>query len=758
MIIRRSVPSQPGTDLASLPYTHLRSDSPVAVPFLKWAGGKGSVAPRVIAHLGQPEAASTYFEPFLGGGAVFFRLRPAHAVLSDLNHALIETYTTVKTNVEALISELEALAPPSTREAYEAVREEFNDLRKPGGGRTRTDSVRRSALFVWLNHCCFNGLYRENREGEFNVPFGYYKDAFIFDPENLRDASRALDAAHADLESADYATALSTARPGDLIYLDPPYDPVGQTANFTGYTSSGFGADNQWQLAKLVHQLLERGCRVVVSNSPTPDVRELYSDLAHELVLVPRAINCDGAKRGRVGEMLLYPKQRLTLHDRLDRVIRHKGFDLDGIQTYQVTSAELKSLGGAEPRLIAKMDTREQLPPLLAGSGYFLLPTSTRKYAIVPGEGYHDLEGIDDRPRTFTPEREIPVTIALKSGESAAIQTALYSGLLEEVIGVPQLRSTLHNDKVTIKDSEIHYGKHWSLQLRGAQAEVDAGFENHGDFFLFECKVWPHSTLKDFNVRQLFFPQLHAWEDFAERGIKLRPRCFFLNIEPDTSTYRFWEYTFGDPHDYSDLKLVRRQAFRLLQKRRNSPTELLEELLVPQASHTTYVPQADDPSKLVALLEGVAEGLTTADQLAARFQFDPRQSNYYGEAAEELGMLERQRGRGFSLTPLGSLIVKHTSDLAAKEVIQRIFTLPVFREIAQSAVKTGNPTIPQDQIPQMISRASQGRYNETTVRRRTQSVVAWLNWIGEVTGTIRVRPSPPPLRGQHPLERFAPLG
>ena len=728
-----------------------------AFPFLKWAGGKSTVAPRAIARLGPTEPASTYFEPFLGGGAVFFRLQPGHAVLSDLNRALIETYTSVKANVGALISELEKLAPPSTREAYETVRDEFNDLRRVGRGGSRSDVIRRSALFIWLNHCCFNGLYRENKDGDFNVPFGYYKDAFIYDPANLLAASEALESAHSDLKCADYATVLSSARPGDQIYLDPPYDPVGETANFTGYTSSGFGAENQWQLSNLVHQLVERGCRVVVSNSPTSDIRELYSDLSHEMVLVPRAINCNGSKRGRVGEMLLFPRQRLTLHDRLDRVIRHKGFDLDGVQTYQVTSAEMKALGGAEPRLIAKMDTREQLPPLLAERGYFLLPTSTRNYAIVPGDGYHDLEGVDERPRSFTPEREIPVTVALKSGESAAIQTALYSGLLGEVVGVPQLRSTLHNDKVTIRDAEIHYGKHWSLRLKGAQVEVDAGFENHGDFFLFECKVWPHSTLKDFNIRQLFFPQIQALEDFEARKLELRPRCFFLNVEPDSSTYRFWEYAFGDPHDYSDMRLVQKHAYRVVQPKPSSPTELLAELLRQEASKTTYVPQADDPSKLVALLEGVGEGLTRADQLADRFKFDPRQSNYYGEAAEELGLITRDRARGFSLTGIGAKIARQNTDAAAQGVIERILTLPVFRQIAENAVESGTPVVAQDLIPRIIERTSHGRYNETTIRRRTQSVVAWLNWIGEVTGTIRVRPSPPPLRGQHPLEHFARL-
>jgi DNA adenine methylase len=725
------------------------------VPFLKWAGGKGLVANQIIRRLGPSELGSTYFEPFLGGGAVFFRLLPRHAVLSDLNHSLIEVYQVVKDDVEGLIDQLQSIPKPTARSAYEQIRGDFNELKRAGHSGSRTTSVRRSALFIWLNHTCFNGLYRENKEGQFNVPFGYYKDAFIFDPENLRNASRELVAAHADIQCASYSAVLTSAKAGDQIYLDPPYDPVAETANFTGYTSSGFGQNDQWQLSNLVHSLIDRGCRVIVSNSPTPDIRELYSDMGHEMVLVPRAINCVGTKRGRVGEMLFYPRQRVTLHDRLDRVIRQKGFDLDGFQTFEITSAELKLIGGAEPRLIAKMDTREQLSPLLSTRGYFILPTSTRNYAIVPGDGYHDLEGTDDRGTTFRPAREIPVTVALKSGESAAIQTALYSGLLEQVIGVPQLRSTLHNDKVTIRDAEIHYGDAWSLHLRGAQVEVDAGFENHGDFFLFECKVWQHSQLKDFNVRQLFFPQLQASEDFRRRNLGLRPRCFFLNVEPESATYRFWEYAFDDPLDYSSVRLVKKQAFRLVQDRPPSPSKLLEELLNCEPSSTTYVPQADDPSKLVALLEGVAEGLATAQQLADRFQFDPRQSNYYGEAAEELGLIHRERGRGFVLTGLGSAVVKDSTDAAARQVIERIFTLPVFRNIADDVIKSGDPTISQDQISRYISKAAKGRYNQTTTDRRAQSVSAWLNWIGEVTGTIRARPTPPPLRGISPLEKYS---
>lgn len=730
-----------------------RLNTSVAAPFLKWAGGKGLVAERVLLRLGVAEPSSTYFEPFLGGGAIFFRLLPAHAVLADLNRTLIDTFLVVKRHVESLITELESLSPPASRDAYEQVRTEFNTLREERRT-TQSDTVRRAALFIWLNHTCFNGLYRENKEGEFNVPFGYYKEAFIYDSENLRLASQALEQAHADLRCGDYPDTLKSAKAGDRIYLDPPYDPVGGTANFTNYTSSGFGQSDQWRLSDLVHRLIEKGCRVVLSNSPTPDIRELYSDMRHEVVLVPRAINCDGTKRGRVGEMLFFPRQRLTLHDRFDRVVNQRGFDLDGVRTYRVTSAELKSIGGAEPRLIAKMDTREQLPHLLLEKGYFVLPTSAREYAIVPGEGYHDLEELDSRPSKFVPERKIPVTVALKAGESAAIQTALYSGLLERVVGVPRLRPTLHNDRLSIRDVSIHYGRSWTLRLRGAQVEVDAGFENHGDFFLFECKAWRKSYLKDFNVRQLFFPQLQALEDFRTRGVSLRPRCFFLNVDPDSSIYRFWEYTFEDPLDYSSIRLVRVQSFLMDQRATSSPTKLLEELMVQSPSRTTFVPQADDPAKLTALLQGVAEGYTTADQIARRFQFDPRQSNYYGEAVEELGLLVRSRARGFELTDVGRRVARENTDVAAREVIERILTLPVFRRIAEQTLKTGDPNVPHDQLPTLIMDSSRGRYNPTTAHRRAQTVAAWLNWIGEVTGTIRVRPSPPPLRGISPLEHY----
>ncbi len=714
----------------------------VAVPFLKWAGGKSIIADRIIKRIGPLPPFATYFEPFLGGGAVFFRLRPKQAVLIDSNEALIRAYRVVKENAESLIHELEGLPPPTGRLDYERRRDEFNTLLPAREGPTRGEDTRLAALFIWLNHTCYNGLFRVNKEGKFNVPYGQYERAFIYDPENLRAAARILEGARADLVSGDYLAVMSRAVAGDAIYVDPPYHPIDETSSFTGYTSEGFGTSDQARLAQSVLRLMDRGCRVVVSNSPTPDIRELYRGLRHEEVLVPRAINCVGSKRSRIPELLIYARGRMTLHDQWEKVVTACEFTLDGRSTFEVTSSRVKKITGEEPRLVAKMDSREDLPRMLAQGGYFILPVSARKYAIVPGDGYHNLEHTDAPAEVFRPEREVPVTVALQAGESAAIQTALYTGLLEKVVGVPRLRSTLHNDRVTLNGVTVKYGDAWSLPINGARVEVDAGFENHDEFFIFECKNWHKSELTNFNVRQLFFPQLRALKELRELGYDWSIRCFFLNVEPTNAVYRFWEYEFRDPFDYSSMRLKEVHAFQLVQEHGPAPGRLLERLLARDTTNTDYVPQADDAAKLLTLVQGVAEGYATTAEIATRFRFDPRQSSYYGEAAEELGLIERHRGQRFLLTGLGTQVARLPTDEATKAVIERIFTLPVFREIGEAALKARTSVFnPEDLLP-IARKASHGRYNETTIRRRNQSVAAWLNWIGEATGTIRVRPQP----------------
>ncbi|RLI52957.1 MAG: DNA adenine methylase [Candidatus Thorarchaeota archaeon] len=278
----------------------VRSETPR--PFLKWAGGKG----QLLEDLDQvfPPDFSRYFEPFLGGGAVFFHLSRigfgGQSILSDTNPELITAYQVVRNSVEALIDELQSGFYVSTKEVFYEIR---GWDREPSW--RHVDPVRRTARMIYLNRTCYNGLYRVNQKGQFNVPFGRYKNPTICDEENLRAVSKALK--NAKILCADFAEALQDAGPGDFVYLDPPYQPMSDTAYFTEYTSGGFGVDEQKRLADVFLDLHKRGCLVLESNSDVPLIRKLYENDAFitETVQARRAISCDPTGRGTVGELLI---------------------------------------------------------------------------------------------------------------------------------------------------------------------------------------------------------------------------------------------------------------------------------------------------------------------------------------------------------------------------------------------------------------------------------------------------------------------
>jgi DNA adenine methylase len=272
-------------------------------PFLKWAGGKAQAFGEFRQFIPAIRQDHTYFEPFLGGGAVFFGLRPDSAVLSDFNQALVFTYQAVKDDVETLIGVLGRMPPPETDKEYYAARTRFNRLLTKLSTLDRGQIVTFAALFIWLNHLGYNGLYRVNKKGGFNVPYGYYRRPAIYSPEGLRAANSALKVAR--IMASDYEAALEGASKGDLAYLDPPYDPVSETARFTSYTSTGFDASEQERLSRVVHDLVDRGCRVVLCNSPSDRIKELYKGYKFERIMVSRAINCVGSRRSAVEELVV---------------------------------------------------------------------------------------------------------------------------------------------------------------------------------------------------------------------------------------------------------------------------------------------------------------------------------------------------------------------------------------------------------------------------------------------------------------------
>lgn len=268
-----------------------RSDTSRPRPPIKWAGGKGQLLSQLALLL--PRASySLYLEPFVGGGALFFHLLPSRAVLIDSNEELINFYRVVRDNLGELIEDLRKHT--NTRQHYYAVRAlDPRDLAP----------VERASRFLYLNKTAYNGLWRVNSQGRHNVPFGRYRDPKIVDEANLRLVAQALRSA--ELVCDDFSRVLEHATAGSLVYLDPPYHPLSETASFTGYTAEAFGRADQERLAQVFRELDRRGCLLMLSNSDTPFIRELYAGYDIQVVYARRVISCVADRRGPIQELVV---------------------------------------------------------------------------------------------------------------------------------------------------------------------------------------------------------------------------------------------------------------------------------------------------------------------------------------------------------------------------------------------------------------------------------------------------------------------
>lgn len=265
-----------------------------AKPFVKWAGGKKQLLSNLAAHI--PPKFNSYHEPFVGGGAFLFHLYN-HGMLDkffiyDYNNELLNVYRTIKSNVNELVTELSS-------DYYLPIEKRFYEIRQT----EPQDNVKRAARFIYLNKTSFNGLYRVNSQGKFNVPFGKYKNPKILDEENLRAVSSVLQ--KDEIITGDFTEVLKYAKKGDFVYFDPPYNPISKTASFTSYTADDFGEEDQLRLAETYKQLDKKGCYVLLSNSETPLIKELYKEYKINVVKARRMINCKGDRRGQINELLI---------------------------------------------------------------------------------------------------------------------------------------------------------------------------------------------------------------------------------------------------------------------------------------------------------------------------------------------------------------------------------------------------------------------------------------------------------------------
>ncbi len=270
-------------------------------PFVKWAGGKGSLVSEITARIPRGRTFRRYVEPFVGAGALFFWMRRSfpglECLIADSNEELINAYRAIRADADRVVTKLETHQVLHSREHYYNVRRA-----------APRELAERAARFIYLNRTCYNGLYRVNRRGAFNVPIGRYDQPRIVDRENLLAVATAL--LGVAVEAADFEAVTEGAGPGDLLYFDPPYHPLSETSSFTSYTAGGFGIDEQQRLSRVFEKLSRRGAFVILSNSSSNLVRELYESLVPrpriDEVEVVRSINSKAKARGPVRELLIH--------------------------------------------------------------------------------------------------------------------------------------------------------------------------------------------------------------------------------------------------------------------------------------------------------------------------------------------------------------------------------------------------------------------------------------------------------------------
>ena len=269
----------------------------LVAPVLKWVGGKRQLLDTLVPLL--PKRISAYCEPFVGGGAMLFNMQPSIAYINDINSDLILVYNIIKNDVESLISALTEYK--NEADFFYSVRDWDRDKKKY---ESLTD-IERAARIIYLNKTCYNGLYRVNNAGEFNSPFGNYKNPNIVNAPVLRAVNSYFNNVTIHFTSTDYAKVLASIPKGTFVYLDPPYDPISSTSNFTGYSKGGFTQADQIRLRKCCDELNKRGIKFMLSNSSTEFIRDQYSAYKITTVHAKRSINSVANKRGDVDEVVV---------------------------------------------------------------------------------------------------------------------------------------------------------------------------------------------------------------------------------------------------------------------------------------------------------------------------------------------------------------------------------------------------------------------------------------------------------------------
>jgi len=420
---------------------------------------------------------------------------------------------------------------------------------------------------------------------------------------------------------------------------------------------------------------------------------------------------------------------KTRVHEKWQEVVTELNLDLREPVNF-VDAKQVKRITGEEPRIIAKMDSQSDMPALFRDNGVFVLPINNHTYAIVRGRGYHSLESIVEPPSAFSstfPFR--PVAPSVGGGEMQFVDWAYNSGLLERFLRVDSLFLMVRGRKFSPPFS-FRVGGSPTLHVDGVQVEIDGGFEGEHTFVALEAKV---NRSEDFIVRQLYYPFRFWQETFRAKGATKEVRPIFFVYDSPSETYNFWEYRFQDPADYESIQLLRSSRYLLSWE----PLNLRHlESIRPDfdTPRRQIVPQADDVSKIAEIPFLAWRETNTAAKVADYFGFDKRQSSYYSQAAEALGLVALERGR-YELTDQGEEFV-HKPSPARNEILCRMMLrLPVFNEALTTMLLDPKRTITKLELSSILRRAG---ITGTTVGRRTRTLLAWFEWMERTFGVVEV--------------------
>lgn len=380
---------------------------------------------------------------------------------------------------------------------------------------------------------------------------------------------------------------------------------------------------------------------------------------------------------------------------------------------------------------MAKMDTRGSLPSCFHDMGVFVLPTSNGEYVIVRGEGYHDLEPIESSIQTFP--SVVPfelVSPGVGQSEMQYIDQAYNAGLLEHFADVEGLYLSVRGRKYS-PAFKFRVDRSPVIETKGVQVEIDGGFEGEDEFIPLEAKIGP---ARDFIIRQLYYPFRFWREGFGARGSAKTVRPMFFVYDPQGQVYNFWEYQFLEATDYASIAPVKSGRFRLAWKplavgpfRDVSPDE--------GGSRRRIVPQADDVAKIGEIPFLILRGIETASELAKHFRFDKRQSSYYTQAAEALGLIEL-RGSHYHLTGLGSDYARKSAPARNEMLCKLMLQLPIFNEALAMMLVAPGQSLTNDHIKELIHKRG---YSGTTPGRRARTILSWFEWMERSFGLVEVR-------------------